>query len=198
MLPKVWHFLFPGCGKARRALRKGCWGMIVNLTCSIHWLLQIQLDLLVSPGFSLLISKGSWSSDFVISHGFSLKRSIAKWWHGPSEQLWWGCDCVRLAGLSNVDIWFHWGGSSWMVVYDSIMVSMIFPWWTPWANGLVFISCGAGGRGDATPIEEGKVCSGGLFITGTVLRYWHFMLSNEESHSHWETAQIRRCVLASN
>lgn len=66
MLPKVWHFPFPGCGKARRALGKGCWGMNVNLTCSIHWLLQIQLDLLVSPGFILLISKGSRSSDFLM------------------------------------------------------------------------------------------------------------------------------------
>lgn len=83
MLPQVSYFTFPGCGKARRAKGKGYWD--VDLTCSFRWLLQTQPDFLISLDFQLLISEGSWSSDFLV--WLQLKRSVAKWQHVPSELL---------------------------------------------------------------------------------------------------------------
>jgi hypothetical protein len=73
----------------------------VILTCSIRRLLQIQPELLVSLGFFSSV-KGVRVE--TLSGGFCLRTSVAKWWCVPSEQLWWKCDCVHLAGLENVGI----------------------------------------------------------------------------------------------
>lgn len=84
---------------------------------SFRWLLQTQPDLLISLDFRLLISEGSWSSDFLV-------WSVAKWQHVPVEPM-----TVRVWQGSEVWVFDFPGSESWMAVYYGVVVSMAFPGW---------------------------------------------------------------------